>query len=383
MIKREIEATLLKTAKSFPVVFLTGPRQSGKSTLLKYSFPDYTYVNLEDPDRLLLAKEDPRGFLSSLGEKSIIDEAQLYPELFSYIQGIVDKVNKPGMFILSGSQNFLLFEKITQSLAGRVGILELLPFSNYELVNSKISFSNIDDWLFNGSYPRLYDMKIDPDLYFANYIRTYIERDVRQIKNITSLEKFIRFMKLLAARVGQQLNISNLSNEADIDSKTVRDWLSILEASYIIKILYPYHPNFNKRYTKSPKIYFYDSGIVCSLLEIESAKSLNLSPIRGHLFESQIISEYIKRRYAKGKTANVYFYRESEIDEIDLIYSDQGKIHLCEIKSSQTAKSNFAKTVNKLSDRINKDAKKLVIYSGQEEMHINNVTYKPWSKFLM
>ena len=260
MIERTLKTKLEELAGKYPIVTLTGPRQSGKSTLLRYAFPDYKYVSLEDPDMRLFSLEDPRGFLSTYAEKTIIDEIQRVPALFSYIQTHVDDINREGMYMLAGSHNFLLMENITQSLAGRTAILKLLPLSHAEMQKSGILPSSVDEEIFNGGYPRLYDKGITPTEYYPFYIQTYVERDVRMMKNIGDLSKFIRFIKLCAGRIGQLLNLSSLANECGIAVSTASAWISVLEASYICYLLKPDFNNYVKRLIKAPKLYFYDTG---------------------------------------------------------------------------------------------------------------------------
>ena len=259
MIERILKTRLLELTKKYPIVTLTGPRQSGKSTLLKASFPEYKYVSLEDPDMRLFATEDPRGFLATYPDKTIIDEVQRVPSIFSYIQTHTDKENKEGMYLLAGSHNFLLMESINQSLAGRTAILRLLPFSHLEMKEGNILPPTVNEEIFKGAYPRLYDKDITPTDYYPFYIQTYVERDVRLMRNIGDLSKFIRFLKLCAGRIGQLLNISSLANECGVSVTTATSWISILEASYICYLLKPDHNNYAKRLVKAPKLYFYDT----------------------------------------------------------------------------------------------------------------------------
>ena len=283
MIDRTITGKLLAMGSKFPIVTLTGPRQSGKSTLLKSALPDYNYVSMEDPDSRLLAINDPRGFLKTYPDKTIIDEVQRVPDLFSYLQTHVDNENREGMYYLAGSQDFLLMPPISQSLAGRTAILKLLPFSHNELKLADLAPETSNEEIFNGGYPRIYDKRIHPSDFYPNYIQTYIERDLRLLKNIDNLSKFIRFIKLCAGRIGQLLNLSSLANEMGIAVSTVQSWLSVLEAAYIVYLLVPDHNNYAKRLVKSPKLYFYDTGLACSLLEIENASQLSTHYLRGGL----------------------------------------------------------------------------------------------------
>ena len=295
MIKRNIKNLIVKSCKEYPVISIIGPRQSGKTTLVQNMFPKKPYVNLEDIENREFALNDPKGFLAQYNEGAIIDEAQKVPELFSYIQTIVDKKRKNGMYILTGSQNFLLMEKVSQTLAGRTAIFKLLPLTLSEISKQK-GFLNksIEDILHKGLYPKLFIQKMNINFYYSNYIQTYIERDVRQIKNIGSLSKFQKFLKLCAGRTGQLLNITSLANDCGITFHTANDWLSVLETSFIIFLLKPYYKNYNKRMIKMPKIYFYDTGLLCALLNITDAKQLNDHYLKGGIFESFVISEFIK-----------------------------------------------------------------------------------------
>ena len=299
MIERILKQKLLEMTNKYPIVTLTGPRQSGKSTLLKTSFPDYKYVSLEDPDMRLFATDDPKGFLATYPDKTIIDEVQHVPSLFSYIQTYTDNENREGMYLLAGSHNFLLMENVNQSLAGRTAILKLLPFSHREMKEGGILPKNVDEEIFKGAYPRIYDKNIEPDDYYPFYIQTYVERDVRLMRNIGDLSKFIRFLKLCAGRIGQLLNLSSLANECGISVTAATAWISILEASYICYLLRPDFNNYAKRLVKTPKLYFYDTGLACSLLEIQNAEQISTHFLRGGLFENLVINEFIKEAYIK------------------------------------------------------------------------------------
>ena len=317
MIERALKTRLLAMSSKYPVVTLTGPRQSGKSTLLKSLFADYQYVSLEDPDMRLLVQNDPRNFIKTYNDKTIIDEVQRTPELFSYLQTHIDKHNKEGMYLLAGSHNFLLMQSIGQSLAGRTAILKLLPFSHHEMKSSGILPNSVNEEILKGSYPRIYDKDIPPTDFFPFYIQTFVERDVRLLKNIGDLSKFIRFIKLCAGRIGQLLNFSSLANDCGISVSTATEWASLLEASYIIHLLKPDHRNFSKRLIKTPKLYFYDTGLACSLLEIKSETQLNTHYLRGSLFENLVINEFIKNSFNKGEEPLLTFWRDKTGNEVD------------------------------------------------------------------
>jgi len=399
MIKRHLQAVLEKSAGFFPVLTLTGPRQSGKTTLAQATFTKAHYISLEDPSHRNLALEDARGFLGQFGtEQVVLDEAQRAPELFSYIQGIVDEKDIPGQYILTGSQNFLLLEKISQSLAGRCAIHHLLPFSRSELLGAnptepekiadiprpskkqkKQISGKLFDVLWTGSYPRIHDKHIPPQQWLANYIQTYIERDVRSIVNVSDLESFTRFVRLCAGRTGQILNLQSLGNDCGIDSKTVKRWLSILETSFIIKLLRPYYKNFNKRLIKSPKLYFLDSGLLCYILGIRKPDELIVHSSRGAIFESWVISELYKSYCHTGKQPAMYYFRDSNNNEIDLILEHGSKILPVEIKSSQTVNSEFFKGLEywrKLT-RI-ADLPAVLIYGGDSSAIFKGMKVLPW-----
>lgn len=382
MIERVLKIRLLELAKKYPIVTLTGPRQSGKSTLLKMSFSKYKYVSLEDPDMRLFATEDPRGFLATYPDKTIIDEVQRVPSLFSYIQTQTDKENKEGMYLLAGSHNFLLMENINQSLAGRTAILRLLPFSHYEMKEGNILPPTVDEEIFKGAYPRLYDKDIVPIDYYPFYIQTYVERDVRLMRNIGDLTKFIRFLKLCAGRIGQLLNISSLANECGVSVTTATSWISILEASYICYLLRPDHNNYAKRLVKAPKLYFYDTGLACSLLDIRSADQIATHFLRGGLFENLVINEFIKETYNKGEDTNLSFWRDSTGNEVDLLRISEGKQYAYEIKSGATYSSDFFKGISKwakLSGATSEDC--FAIYNGDKNLKTSQGSVIDWKSF--
>ena len=381
MIERVLKTKLLEMAAKYPIVTVTGPRQSGKSTLLKASFPDYQYVSLEDPDMRLFATDDPRGFLATYPDKTIIDEVQRVPSLFSYIQTHSDKENKEGMYMLAGSHNFLLMENVNQSLAGRTAVLKLLPFSHHEMSLGNILPTTVDEEIFKGAYPRIYDKDIAPVDYYPYYIQTYVERDVRLMKNIGDLSKFIRFIKLCAGRIGQLLNLSSLANECGVAVSTISTWISILEASYICYLLKPDHNNYAKRLVKTPKLYFYDTGLACSLLDIRSPEQVSTHFLRGGLFENLVINEFIKEAYNKGEEPNLTFWRDSTGNEVDLLRTMEGKQYAYEIKSGATYSSDFFKGISKWAKLSGATPEQcFAIYTGDKNMKTSQGEVLSWKQ---
>lgn len=342
MIARTAEKELQILSQQFKCVAIVGPRQSGKTTLVRKVFNDKAYVNLENPDLRKFAMEDPRGFLSGYPDGAVFDEVQRTPELFSYLQQILDEQQTKGMFILTGSNNFLLQESISQSLAGRVGYLFLLPLSLAEILDDA---GSVNEMLFKGGYPALYRNEADVSKFYANYIRTYIERDVRLLKNINDLFAFERFLRLCAGRTAQMLNMSNLSIEVGVDVKTIGAWIGVLEASFVVFRLQPWHENFNKRVVKMPKLYFYDTGLASALLGIEHSEQLALHPFKGGLFENLVVLECLKYRFNKGLTNNLFFWRDNIGHEIDLLINTGTSRIPMEIKSGQTATDEFFKGI--------------------------------------
>jgi len=378
-VPRQIADQVIESSQKYPVVSITGPRQSGKTTLVREIFPDNAYVSLERPDYRQQAEEDPNRFLRSFSEGVILDEAQRTPDLFSYIQGIVDETRKPGQFILTGSQNFLLIERITQSLAGRVAIFKLPPFSLPELQSSPYSPSNLDKFLFTGTYPPIYDRGHQPNDWYSNYIQTYIERDVRSLRKVTDLALFQKFLGLCAGRVGQLLNLSSLAGECGISHNTARDWMSVIEASFIAFRLQPYHENFNKRIIKQPKLYFFDAGLLCALLGLRDPSQLAQHYLRGNIFESFVVSELVKARWVAGHSGNGHFWRDSHGHEIDyLIETPIGPIPV-EIKSGETVRPGLFEGLaywSKLTGSPPEEG--CLIYGGKERQDRKNGRVIGW-----
>ncbi len=370
MIKRDITQTLLGLKKSYPVITITGPRQSGKTTLAKTLFSKKPYHNLENIDEREFASKDPRAFLRRCPEGAVLDEIQRVPELMSYIQTVVDERQKPGMFILTGSQNLNLLHNITQSLAGRTAILKLLPFSQTETDKYKRSCS-IDEYMLNGFFPAVYEKNLDPTIYYRNYYETYIERDLRQLIKVKDLHSFQTFVRLCAGRIGQLFNANSLANEVGVSTGTIKSWLSILQASFIIFSIEPFHGNISKRLVKSRKIYFSDIGLASYLLEIENIKHLSSHPLRGNLFENMIIMELIKSRYNKGLDHHIYFYRDSNNNEVDVLFKRGSQITPIEIKSALTFNSEFLKGLEYIRKIMpDKIEPGFVIYGGETEQAI-------------
>lgn len=379
MITRQIFEKLRDMATKFPVLTVTGPRQSGKTTLCRQVFSDYRYVSLETPDVRLFAENDPRGFLEAYKGRVIIDEAQNVPQLFSYIQGIVDESKQVGQFILTGSQNFLLLEKISQSLAGRVYVFHLLPFNQIELTQTHKQ--EVFTAIFKGGYPVLYDRNVEPGDYFPSYIQTYIERDVRSILQVKDLNLFSAFLKTCAGRVGQLFNASAVGAELGIDYKTVQNWLSILETSFIVYRLQPWYVNFNKRIVKTPKIYFYDTGLANNLLGIKSAEELQSHYAKGALFENYVINEHIKNDRNKGNNNMPFFWRDNIGNEVDLLIDNGNNLKIVEIKSSKTIHADFFKGLNYF-DKIqqNYQVQRFITYAGDENRIQFDTKILPWNQ---
>jgi uncharacterized protein len=379
MIQRELTTKLKTLYKYFPVISLNGPRQSGKSTLLKNTFPKLPYTSLENPDTIRLALSDPRGFLDNYPNGVIIDEAQHAPELFSYIQGIVDD-NPKIKFVLSGSQNFLLTQQITQSLAGRVGILTLLPFSAKELIDANKFKSKFEDVAFTGFFPRIYDKKIPPSLFYPSYLQTYVQRDVLQISKIADSAMFLSFLKLLAGRVGQLLNLSSLANDVGVAVNTIKSWIHILEMSYIIYLLRPHHNNFSKRLIQMPKVYFIDTGLLCYLLEIEKASQIKTHFSKGGIFENYVVIELLKSKYNAADMPNLSFWRDKVGHEVDIIIESGHHLVPVEVKSSQTKSLHFFDGLKYYKNLAKTKSKQgFVVYGGKDGITTSDGEMLAWN----
>jgi uncharacterized protein len=378
-IKRAIKQQIDIYLKKYPIIVITGPRQSGKTTMLTEEFTQYEYVNLENPDVREYATTDPNGFLTQYNKFVIFDEVQRVPSLFSYLQTKVDKDKIRGQYILSGSQNFNLMQSITQSLAGRVALFSLLPFDNTELKSANwlaIDFANIAQ---KGFYPAIYDRDIPSKVFYANYISTYIQRDVTELLQVKDIKAFKTFITLCAARVGQLLNLSTLANECGITQPTAKAWLNILETSYITYQLQPYHSNINKRVTKNSKLYFYDTGLLCHLLKINDAQSLMQNHYKGNIFENFIISEHIKQNYHNNQLKDFWFWRDAVGHEIDLIWQHNDKLNLIEIKAGQTIMPDMFKAFDYFEKWIpNTIASKTLVYAGIQKQKRSAGNVLPW-----
>lgn len=365
IIPRILAHKIKEMGSKFPIVAVTGPRQSGKSTLLRHLFPDYKYVSLEDLDMREFASSDPRGFIATYPSRTIIDEAQKVPSLFSYLQTRTDLTGETGMYMIAGSQNFMLMEAIDQSLAGRTAIMKLLPFSRQELHEAELLPPTIDQQIFKGAYPRIYSNDIDPNDYYPSYIQTYVEHDVRTLVNVSNLGMFLRFIRLCAGRIGQVFNRTSIATETGCSAATVDSWISVLEASYICYRLEPNFNNYNKRIIKSPKLYFYDTGLACSLLGITSPEQAATHYLRGGLFENMVVNQFIKNSLNRGIAPDLTYWRDSSGTEVDLIETKGGRQFGYEIKSGQTFFKDFFKGLKAWGAYSGTPAnRRAVIYGG-------------------
>ncbi len=367
MIKRTSSKTIKALFSKWPVVTLTGPRQSGKTTLCRSEFPKLPYVSLEDPDRRAYALEDPRAFVSEYASGAIFDEFQRVPDLPSYLQRLVDENQRSGQFILTGSQQLEVMANVSQSLAGRTAILKLLPFDFAE-VSKFVDLKNLDRLLLTGFYPRVHDKDLDPAQAYAAYFETYIERDLRQLAAIRDLSLFQRFVRCCAARVGGLLNLNDLASDVGVSHSTIREWISLLEASYIVYLHRPWSTNTTKRLTKSPKIYFYDVGLACYLLGIENESHVRSHPLRGSLFENMIVMEVLKRRLNAGLSDNLFFYRDSNHIEVDLLAEHGAAVSLVEIKAASTPSGSFTKALKSFKNSFpTLEVAGHIVYTGESQ----------------
>lgn len=383
MIVRKLELKLRELAGYYPVVVITGPRQSGKTTLCQYTFPDKPYISLESFDNRDFADKDPRGFLSEYRQGAIIDEIQQVPELLSYMQADVDANAEPGRFILTGSQHFGLSEAIAQSLAGRCGVLALLPPDFCEMGGFSNAPTDLYSTLWQGAYPRIYDREIPAQQWLSDYVTTYVQRDVRQVINVGDLQSFSNFLKLCAGRTGSEINLSSLGNDAGVSHNTVRAWLSILETSYIIHRLPAWHANIRKQLVKAPKLHFFDSGLVCNLLGIQTPAQLTHHPLRGAIFESWVTAELYKAHIHVGQRPNMFHYRESRGPKIDLLIEAGQRLHAIEIKSGATVSADFFRHFQHFAERMQRANSSLVVnnhvvYGGEVSQKRSNGQIISW-----
>ncbi|PWS32962.1 ATP-binding protein [Pedobacter paludis] len=378
-VNRQIESIIKSQQSKFPILAVTGPRQSGKTTMLKELFKDYRYVSLENPDIRSFASDDPHGFLNEYAEKVILDEVQRVPELFSYIQTKVDESKIMGQYILSGSQNFHLLNSITQTLAGRVALFKLLPLDFEELKTADLLAETYQKAIFQGFYPAIFDREIDPNIYYANYLQTYVEKDVTELLNVRDLTTFRTFIGLCAGRVGQLLNISGLANDCNISQPTAKAWLSILESSYLVFLLQPYHENFNKRLVKSPKLYFYDTGLLSHLLGIRSVEEINTNRLKGNLFENLILAEFQKKNYHQYLHLDYYFWQDSNSNEVNILTKRNGVFDIFEVKATETISPILFKQLDRFEELALPSAvKKTLIYGGQKSQNRSKYKVLSW-----
>lgn len=379
--QRSILSLVKKYATKYPILAITGPRQSGKTTFLKTAFPEYRYVTLENPDTRQYATEDPNGFLDQFNDYVIFDEVQRVPHLFSYLQGIVDSNQKKGQFIMSGSQNFQLMENISQSLAGRVGIFKLFPFDFKELKTAGWMHEDLADQIYYGFYPAIYDRDIDPTTYYSDYLETYVYRDILELQQIQNLDAFNRFIQVCASHVAQLVNYNHFSKLVGVSHTTIRQWISLLKSSYILFELPPYFNNYKKRLVKSPKLYFYDIGLVCRLLGIQSGQLNPLHPSWGALFENLVVAEIFKQNAHNNSNRDFYYWRDSNGHEVDLLFRDGLNLNLIEIKAGKTIHSDMFKHLDFLSEIVpDLEPKKILIYGGYENQKRTNRLITSWRK---
>jgi predicted AAA+ superfamily ATPase len=379
LVPRDAAAILQRLAGGYPLVAITGPRQSGKTTLAREVFGDKPYVSLEDLDERAFADSDPRGFLARLPDGAVLDEVQRCPALFSFLQTRVDEDRRRGLFVLTGSQQFGLLSNISQTLAGRVAVVTLLPFSLGELQGEKLAPATLEALLFQGLYPPIYDRGLDAAIWYKNYVASYVERDVRQMVNVRDLSTFQRFVRMCAARTGQLLNLSGLAIDCGITHNTAASWLSVLEASFILHRLEPYHVNFGKRLVKTPKLYFYDSGLAAWLLGIQSAEQLAIHPQRGPLFETWVVAELLKARFGRALGSNLFFWRDRSGREVDLLIDQGATLLPVEIKSGQTVASDFFHGIDdwrRISGQTHGEA--WLVFGGDRAQERGSLHVLPW-----
>lgn len=378
LIKRQLITHVRNAATFYPIVSVAGPRQAGKSTMLKQAFPDYQYVSMEDPDIYALATSDARGFFDSYTDGVIIDEAQKVPNLFSYMQGIVDKKRSPGRFVLSGSQNYLLHRNITQSLAGRIDLSTLYPL-DFEEMGQIDSWDNLlEKTIINGFYPGKLTDGIPGKMFYSNYIKTYLERDVSDLVNVGNITTFRTFLKLVAYKCGSQLKMTDLSNDLNVSVNTIKTWITILESSYIIFMLPSYHKNLGKRLLKTPKLYFFDTGLLCHLLGLNDEEKLKSSDKFGIIFENLVIAEKVKYKAHRHLDPDMFFFRDSNGLEVDLFEINEiNKVAMTELKSGKTFKSEFLTNMKKLKD-IDPSLSMNLVYNGDENIKLIELEVKNW-----
>jgi predicted AAA+ superfamily ATPase len=380
MIPRHAQGLLMKLKKGYPVIGITGPRQSGKTTLARSSFPDKPYVSFEDPDTREMALADPRGFLARYADGAVFDEVQRVADLLSYLQRIVDENPAPGTYVLTGSQQFGLMSGVAQSLAGRIGMVTLLPFAFGELYPGPRRPKDLNEAMFTGLYPPVHDRRLDPQTWYSNYVQTYLERDVRQLVNVQDLAAFQRFVRLCAGRIGQLVNYSDLAVDCGVTHTTAKAWLSVLEASYLVFRMPPHHRNFSKRIIKTPRLHFYDTGLACWLLSIRDAGQLDVHPMRGHIFESWVVAELLKTRANQGLPPDLYFWQDRAGHEVDILLEQAGKLVPVEVKSGRTLSDDaFAGLARWMKLAGQTASSPSLVYGGDEASTHRGIRVVPWT----